>query len=107
MSLKISRNIDPIEKEIGDDKFVLDLSDHIIYVKSFINPDDCREIISCLNNKDLDKSAPYTKGLLNDEADSFFDPDIDAVERVKQKVFTDGLKLYADKVRAFNWSYHG
>ena len=46
MSLKISRNIDPIEKEIGDDKFVLDLSDHIIYVKSFVNPDDCREIIS-------------------------------------------------------------
>ena len=107
MSLKISRNIDPIENEIGEDKFVLDLSDHIIYVKSFINPDDCREIISCLNHKDLDKSAPYTKGLLNDEADSFFDPDIDAVERVKQKVFTEGLKLYADKVRAFNWSYHG
>ena len=34
MSLKISRNIDPIENEIGKDKFVLDLSDHIIYVTS-------------------------------------------------------------------------
>ena len=33
MSLKISRNIDRIENEIGEDKFVLDLSDHIIYVK--------------------------------------------------------------------------
>ena len=66
MSLKISRNIDPIENEIGEDKFVLDLSDHIILVKSFINPDDCKEIISSLDNKDLDKSAPYTKGLLND-----------------------------------------
>ena len=55
MSLKISRNIDPIENEIGEDKFVLDLSDHIIYVKSFIDPDDCKEIISCLDNKDLDK----------------------------------------------------
>ena len=91
MTLKISRNIDPIEKEIGDDKFVLDLSDHIIHLKSFIDPDDCQRIISCLNKKDLDKSAPYTKGLLNDEADSFFDPDIDAVDRVKQKVFTEGL----------------
>ena len=107
MSLKISRNIDPIENEIGEDKFVLDLSEHIIYVKSFIDPDDCKEIISCLDNKDLDKSAPYTKGLLNDEADSFFDPNIDAVERVKQKVFTEGLKLYAEKIRAFNWSYYG
>ncbi len=28
MSLKISRNIDPIENEIGEDKFVLDLSDY-------------------------------------------------------------------------------
>ena len=55
MSLKISRNIDPIENEIGEDKFVLDLSDHIILVKSFINPDDCKEIISSLDNKDLDK----------------------------------------------------
>ena len=107
MSLKISRNIDPIENEIGEDKFVLDLSDYIILVKSFIDPDDCKEIISCLDNKDLDKSAPYTKGLLNDEADSFFDPNIDAVERVKQKVFTEGLKLYAEKIRAFNWSYYG
>ena len=26
MSLKISRNIDPIENEIGEDKFVLDLT---------------------------------------------------------------------------------
>ena len=107
MTLKISRNIDPIENEIRKDKFVLDLSDHIIHVKSFINPDDCKKIISCLDSKDLDKSAPYTKGLLNDEADSFFDPDIDAAERVKQKVFTEGLKLYSDKIRAFNWSYYG
>ena len=70
-------------------------------------PDDCKSIVSSLDNRDLDKSAPYTKGLLNDEADSFFDPNIEAVERVKQKVFTEGLKIYADKIRAFNWSYYG
>lgn len=104
--LKISKNVDPIENEIVDNKFILELSDHIIHIKSFIDPDDCKSIISSLDNNDLDKSAPYTEGLLNDETDSFFDPDIDAVERVKQKVFTDGLKIYADKVRSFNWSYY-
>ena len=87
--LKISKNVDPIESEIVDDKFILELSDHIIHIKSFIDPDDCKSIISSLDNNDLDKSAPYTEGLLNDETDSFFDPNIDAVEKVKQKVFTD------------------
>tara|TARA_B100000609_G_C17185087_1_gene419279 strand:+ start:75 stop:296 length:222 start_codon:yes stop_codon:yes gene_type:complete len=70
--LKISKNVDPIENEIGEDKFILKLSDHIIHIKSFIDPDDCKSIVSSLDNRDLDKSAPYTKGLLNDEADSFF-----------------------------------
>ena len=40
MSLKISKNVDPIENEIVDDKFILELSDHIIHIKSFIDPDD-------------------------------------------------------------------
>ena len=59
-----------------------------------------------LKNVGLDKSTPYTDGLLNDYTDSYFDPDISAVSQIKNKITNDALELYAKKVRAYNWAYH-
>ena len=59
-----------------------------------------------LKNVGLDKSTPYTDGLLNDYTDSYFDPDIFAVSQIKNKITQDALELYAKKVRAYNWAYH-
>ena len=106
MSLKISRNIDPIENEIGEDKFVLDLSDHILHLKSFIDKDVCMSVMNSLDNLERDDSAPYTDGLLNDDADTYFDPDIKYIDNVRDRIFIDGLKEYASKIRSFNWSYY-
>lgn len=105
--LKIAQNVEPIESEINSGKFQLNLSDHILHLKSFISPDDCLKITSCLNDNDLDKSSPYTNGLLNDNTDSYFDPDINAVSEIKNKIFTEGLIHYSEKVRCFNWAYYG
>ena len=57
-----------------------------------------------INN--ADKSSQYSDGLMNDEADSYFDPDIESLEIIKKKIFDDGVKEYAEKVRSFNWSYY-
>ena len=106
MTLKITDNVSRIEKEVRDGDFNLNLKDHILYLPSFINPDFCRDVVKNLKSTGLDKSTPYTDGLLNDYTDSYFDPDISSIADIKDKVSKDALKLYADKVRGFNWAYH-
>ena len=106
MTLKITDNVSRIEKEVRDGDFNLNLKDHILYLPSFINPDFCKDVVKNLKRTGLDKSTPYTDGLLNDYTDSYFDPDISSITDIKDKVSEDALKLYADKVRGFNWAYH-
>ena len=106
MTLKITDNVSKIEKEVRDGDFNLNLKDHILYLPSFINPDLCEDVVKNLKSTGLDKSTPYTDGLLNDYTDSYFDPDISSITDIKDKVSEDALKLYADKVRGFNWAYH-
>ena len=106
MTLKITDNVSRIEKEVRDGDFNLNLKDHILYLPSFINPDFCRDVVKNLKSTGLDKSTPYTDGLLNDYTDSYFDPDISSITDIKDKVSDDALKLYAEKVRGFNWAYH-
>ena len=106
MTLKITDNVSKIEKEVRDGDFNLNLKDHILYLPSFINPDLCEDVVKNLKSTGLDKSTPYTDGLLNDYTDSYFDPDISSIVDIKDKVSKDALKLYADKVRGFNWAYH-
>ena len=59
-----------------------------------------------LDNLERDDSTPYTDGLLNDDADTYFDPDIKYIDKVRDRIFIDGLKEYASKIRSFNWSYY-
>ena len=106
MTLKITDNVSRIEKEVRDGDFNLNLKDHILYLPSFINPDLCKDVVKNLKTTGLDKSTPYTDGLLNDYTDSYFDPDIFSITDIKDKVSDDALKLYAEKVRGFNWAYH-
>ena len=106
MTLKITDNVSKIEKEVRDGDFNLNLKDHILYLPSFINPDLCKDVVKNLKSTGLDKSTPYTDGLLNDYTDSYFDPNISSIADIKDKVSKDALQLYADKVRGFNWAYH-
>ena len=105
MNLKIKSNVDQIENEINTGQFEMNLSDHILYLNSFVDVEDCEELIRSISNEGLDKSTAYTDGLLNDDADSFFDPDIDVIKKIQDYIYDEGLKLYSEKVRAFNWSY--
>ena len=106
MTVKLSKNVSTIEKEVQDGDFNLNLKDHVLYLPSFISPDVCKDLVNNLKNVGLDKSTPYTDGLLNDYTDSYFDPDISAVSQIKNKITNDALELYAKKVRAYNWAYH-
>ena len=106
MTLKITDNVSRIEKEVRDGDFNLNLKDHILYLPSFIDPDFCKDVVKNLKSTGLDKSTPYTDGLLNDYTDSYFDPNISSIADIKDKVSKDALQLYADKVRGFNWAYH-
>ena len=101
--LKIAQNKQTILDEVDEGRFKIDLSDHIIHLKSFIDKDVCKNIVEELRNlKGAEKSSQYTDGLGNDEADSFFDPRLESLERVKSEIFNRAIKDYADKVRAFN-----
>ena len=106
MTVKLSKNVSIIEEEVQDGDFNLNLKDYVLYLPSFISPDVCKDLVKNLKNVGLDKSTPYTDGLLNDFTDSYFDPDISAVSQIKNKITYDALELYAKKVRAYNWSYH-
>ena len=106
MTVKLSKNVSTIEKEVQDGDFNLNLKDHVLYLPSFISPDICKDLVRNLKKVGLDKSTSYTGGLLNDFTDSYFDPDILAVSQIKNKITHDALELYAKKVRAYNWSYH-
>ena len=94
--LKITDNVTRIEKEVQDGDFNLNLKDHILYLPSFVNPDVCKDVVNNLKNVGLDKSTPYTDGLLNDYTDSYFDPDITTITDIKNKVSEELLKLYAE-----------
>ena len=106
MTLKIANNDGIIKNEILNGNFNLDLSDHILHLKSFIDKDVCMSVMNSLDNLERDDSAPYTDGLLNDDADTYFDPDIKYIDNVRDRIFIDGLKEYASKIRSFNWSYY-
>ncbi len=104
--LKLSDNNNNIEDEIEQGQFGLSMSDHILHLPAFIDRDQCLSVMNSLDNLERDNSAPYTDGLLNDDADTYFDPDIKYIDKVRDRIFVDGLKEYASKVRSFNWSYH-
>lgn len=105
--LKIAQNKDTIISEVKDGKFKIDLSDHIIHLKSFINKDVCDSVVEELKNlKGAEKSSQYTDGLGNDEADSFFDPQLESLKKIKAKIFDGAIQEYANRVRSFNWAYH-
>ena len=104
--LKLSDNNNNIEDEIIQGQFGLSMSDHILHLPAFIDRDQCLSVMNSLDNLEKDKSAPYTDGLLNDDADTYFDPDIKYIDKVRDRIFVDGLKEYASKVRSFNWSYY-
>ena len=106
MSLKISDNVSQIEQEVQNKKFNMKMEDHILYLPSFIEPQLCKDVIMQLKDVGLDKSTPYTDGLLNDHTDSYFDPDVSDIQKIKQKITQDALDLYAERVRGYNWSYH-
>ena len=106
MTLKISDNDNTIKNEILDGQFSNNMSDHILYLPSFIDKDICKSVMNSLDNLERDDSAPYTDGLLNDDADTYFDPDIKYIDNVRDRIFIDGLKEYARKIRSFNWSYY-
>ena len=106
MTLKITSNDKLIKNEILDGQFSSSMLDHILYLPSFIDKDICLSVMDSLDKLEKDKSAPYTDGLLNNDADSYFDPDIEYIDTVRDRIFVDGIKEYADKVRSFNWSYY-
>ena len=101
--LKLSNHKKDIIDEVNEGRFNMNLSDHIIHLKSFIDKDLCKQVVDELDKiKGADKSSQYSDGLMNDEADSYFDPDIESLEIIKKKIFNDGIKEYAERVRAFN-----
>ena len=104
--LKLSDNNNNIENEVKQGQFGLSMSDHILHLPAFIDRNQCISVINSLNNLERDDSAPYTDGLLNDDADTYFDPDIKYIDDVRDRIFLDGLKEYSSKIRSFNWSYY-
>ncbi len=106
MTLKITSNDKLIKSEIHNGQFSSSMQDHILHLPSFIDKDICLSVTNSLDNLDKDKSAPYTDGLLNNDADSYFDPDIEHINLVRDRIFVDGIKEYASEVRSFNWSYY-
>ena len=80
--LKISNNKENVLNEIGDGKFKLDFDGFILHLKSFIDKNKCNQIVSSLKEVEKDKSTPYTDGLLNNNADTYFDPDIPTIDEV-------------------------
>ena len=105
--LKITKNKNKISEEIENGDFKENLSDHIVFLKSFIDKEQCKKVVEGLKGLGEFRSAPYTDGLLDDAADSFFDPEINLVKDIQEYIFTHGLKLYSERVRSFNWSYFG
>ena len=96
--LKISQHKETILDEVAEGKFKIDMSDHIIHLKSFIDKDTCKKIVDELKElKEADKSSQYTDGLGNDEADSFFDPQSESLESVKEHIFDQGIRQYVIK----------
>ena len=82
------------------------MSEHILHLPAFIDRNQCLSVMNSLDNLERDDSAPYTDGLLNDDADTYFDPNIKYIDNVRDRIFIDGLKEYASKIRSFNWSYY-
>ena len=60
MTLKIANNDNIIKDEIQNGKFNLDLSDHILHLKSFFDKDVCLSVMNSLDNLERDKSAPVS-----------------------------------------------
>jgi hypothetical protein len=108
------KNVEMLNGEINEGRFKMDISDHILHLKSFIDKDLCNEVINGLKllNSSDQYCAPYStlKGTISgkiNNIESYFNPEIDALERIKSKIFNDAVKIYADRVRSFNWAYLG
>ena len=50
MTVKLSKNVSTIEKEVQDGNFNLNLKDHILYLPSFIDSDVCKDLVNNLKN---------------------------------------------------------
>ena len=50
MTLKISDNDNTIKNEILNGQFSNNMSDHILYLPSFIDKDICKSVVNSLNN---------------------------------------------------------
>ena len=87
--LKLSDNNNNIEDEIKQGQFGLSISDHILHLPAFIDKNECISVMNSLDNLERDDSAPYTDGLLNDDADTYFDPDIKYIDNVRDRIFID------------------
>ena len=46
MTVKLSKNVSVIEKEVQDGDFYLNLKDHVLYLPSFISPDVCKDLVN-------------------------------------------------------------
>ena len=79
--LKLSDNNNNIEDEIKQGQFGLSMSDHILH-SSFIDKNQCTSVMNSLDNLER-MIQPYTDGLLNDDADTYFDPDIKYIDNVE------------------------
>lgn len=105
--LRITENKQEIIREVSEGKFNINLSNHIVHLKSFIDKQSCEKIVRELKElKNIEKSSQYTDGLTNDKADSFFNPEIDLLEDIKKNIYDDAIKQYAERVRSFNWAYY-
>ena len=105
--LQLSNNKQEIIDEVNAGKFSINMEDHVLHLKSFIDKDLCDEVVKEVNNiQDVDKSSQYTDGLLNDDANSYLDVDIPALATINDYVFNNAMEIYAEKSRAFNWAYY-
>ena len=79
--LELSNNKQEIIDEVNAGKFSINMEDHVLHLKSFIDKDLCDEVVKEVNSiQDVDKSSQYTDGLLNNHADTYFDPEGNEVD---------------------------
>ena len=70
-NLKISVNTDSIENEIANKHFHINLSDHILHLKSFIPQDKCKQLIDELNQSASGAGVRHPNGIIKIINNSF------------------------------------
>ena len=58
--LKITKNKDKICEEIQNGAFKQNLSDHIIFLKSFIDKEQCKKVVEGIKNLGDFRSSNFT-----------------------------------------------